>query len=64
MGTVLTGLRLAENAQRSPEEEGEEDPAPTLLFKSLQDWEQELRRLGPAGWRVSVANERFDMATR
>ncbi|XP_019411714.1 PREDICTED: myotubularin-related protein 11 isoform X1 [Crocodylus porosus] len=56
-----TQLRNLENAQRSPEEE--EDPAPTLLFESLQDWEQELRRLGPAGWRVSVANERFDMAT-
>ncbi|NWX38518.1 MTRAA protein, partial [Notiomystis cincta] len=47
-----------------PEEEDEEEEgsSATLLFESLQDWEKELQRLGAAGWRVSAANERFDMA--
>ncbi|XP_059688056.1 myotubularin-related protein 11 [Gavia stellata] len=44
------------------EEEEEEGSAATLLFESLRDWEQELKRLGAAGWRVSAVNERFDMA--
>ncbi|XP_078238290.1 myotubularin-related protein 11 isoform X2 [Pogona vitticeps] len=48
-----------ENGQPSQEEE---DP-PTLLFESLCDWEKELKRLGAEGWRVSPANERFDMST-
>ncbi|KAM3656914.1 myotubularin-related protein 11 [Ammospiza maritima maritima] len=48
-----------------PEEEEEEDDegsSTTLLFESLRDWEEELQRLGAAGWRVSAVNERFDMA--
>ncbi|XP_051629997.1 myotubularin-related protein 11 isoform X3 [Manacus candei] len=57
-------------AEAPPEEEeddedgGEEEEGlgATLLFESLQDWEKELERLGATGWRVSVVNERFDMA--
>ncbi|XP_064588668.1 myotubularin-related protein 11 isoform X1 [Zonotrichia leucophrys gambelii] len=49
-----------------PEEEEDEDEdegsSTTLLFESLRDWEEELQRLGAAGWRVSAVNERFDMA--
>ncbi|NXT08107.1 MTMRB protein, partial [Prunella fulvescens] len=49
-----------------PEEEEEEDEeqgsSTTLLFESLRDWEEELQRLGAAGWRVSAVNVRFDMA--
>ncbi|NXF96328.1 MTRAA protein, partial [Eubucco bourcierii] len=44
------------------EEEEKEGSAATLLFESLQDWEQELRRLGAEGWRVSAVNECFDLA--
>ncbi|XP_069734461.1 myotubularin-related protein 11 [Phaenicophaeus curvirostris] len=44
------------------DEDEDEDLAATLLFESLQDWEQELKRLGAEGWRVSAVNERFDMA--
>ncbi|XP_063173187.1 myotubularin-related protein 11 isoform X2 [Candoia aspera] len=34
-----------------------------LLFETLSDWEEELKRLGAASWRVSPVNERFDMST-
>ncbi|NXU93409.1 MTMRA protein, partial [Xiphorhynchus elegans] len=44
------------------EDDDEEGSGATLLFESLRDWEQELERLGAAGWRVSAVNERFDMA--
>ncbi|XP_064494442.1 LOW QUALITY PROTEIN: myotubularin-related protein 11 [Pseudopipra pipra] len=57
-------------AEAPPEEEEDDEDSDeeekglgaTLLFESLQDWEKELERLGAAGWRVSVVNERFDMA--
>ncbi|NXV58047.1 MTRAA protein, partial [Molothrus ater] len=56
----------ASSGEAIPEEEEEEDEdegsSTTLLFESLRDWEEELRRLGAAGWRVSAVNERFDMA--
>ncbi|XP_064257378.1 myotubularin-related protein 11 isoform X2 [Passer domesticus] len=55
----------ASPGEAPPEEEEEEDEegsSTTLLFESLRDWEQELQRLGAAGWRVSAVNERFDMA--
>uniref|UniRef100_A0A8C3N518 Uncharacterized protein n=1 Tax=Geospiza parvula TaxID=87175 RepID=A0A8C3N518_GEOPR len=42
--------------------DGEDGSSTTLLFESLRDWEEELQRLGAAGWRVSAVNERFDMA--
>ncbi|NXG43762.1 MTMRB protein, partial [Psilopogon haemacephalus] len=51
-----------EDGEEEEEEEEEEGSAATLLFESLQDWEQELQRLGAQGWRVSAANERFDLA--
>ncbi|XP_030821302.1 myotubularin-related protein 11 [Camarhynchus parvulus] len=44
------------------DEDGEDGSSTTLLFESLRDWEEELQRLGAAGWRVSAVNERFDMA--
>ncbi|CAN8206892.1 unnamed protein product [Coccothraustes coccothraustes] len=44
------------------EDEDEDGSSTTLLFESLRDWEEELQRLGAAGWRVSAVNERFDMA--
>lgn len=49
------------------EEDGDEEDegsGATPLFESLRDWEEELRRLGAEGWRVSAVNERFDMAPR
>ncbi|NWZ10453.1 MTMRB protein, partial [Agelaius phoeniceus] len=57
----------ASSGEAIPEEEEEEEDedegsSTTLLFESLRDWEEELRRLGAAGWRVSAVNERFDMA--
>ncbi|XP_071273420.1 LOW QUALITY PROTEIN: myotubularin-related protein 11 [Agelaius tricolor] len=56
----------ASSGEAIPEEEEDEDEdegsSTTLLFESLRDWEEELRRLGAAGWRVSAVNERFDMA--
>ncbi|NWV82841.1 MTMRB protein, partial [Dasyornis broadbenti] len=49
--------------EEEDEDEDEEEGSPTtLLFESLRDWEEELQRLGAAGWRVSAVNERFDMA--
>ncbi|NXD46387.1 MTMRB protein, partial [Copsychus sechellarum] len=48
--------------EEDEDEEEEEGSSTTLLFESLRDWEQELQRLGAAGWRVSAVNERFDMA--
>ncbi|KAJ7307181.1 hypothetical protein JRQ81_009168 [Phrynocephalus forsythii] len=41
----------------------EDQAFPTLLFESPVDWEKELRRMRADGWRVSPANERFDMST-
>ncbi|XP_077048296.1 myotubularin-related protein 11 isoform X2 [Agelaius phoeniceus] len=45
----------ASSGEAIPEEEEEEDEdegsSTTLLFESLRDWEEELRRLGAAGWR-------------
>ncbi|XP_043935832.1 myotubularin-related protein 11 [Protopterus annectens] len=35
----------------------------TQMFEALQDWEDELMRMGALGWRVSPVNERFDMST-
>ncbi|NXQ32743.1 MTMRA protein, partial [Alaudala cheleensis] len=51
-----------EGSSEEEEEEEEEGSSPVLLFESLRDWEEELQRLGAAGWRVSAVNERFDMA--
>ncbi|XP_040433910.1 LOW QUALITY PROTEIN: myotubularin-related protein 11, partial [Falco naumanni] len=51
-----------EEGDEEEEDDEEEGSAATLLFESLRDWEQELKRLGAAGWRVSAVNERFDMA--
>ncbi|XP_067328463.1 myotubularin-related protein 11 [Anolis sagrei] len=48
--------------EEEEEEEGEEGSG-TLLFEALSDWEKELERMGATGWRVSPANERFDMST-
>ncbi|XP_074836654.1 myotubularin-related protein 11 [Carettochelys insculpta] len=53
-------LRNRENTWLSKEESA---LPPMLLFEETSDWEKELRRLGAVGWRVSPANERFDMAT-
>lgn len=35
----------------------------TQMFETLQDWDDELMRMGALGWRVSLVNERFDMST-
>ncbi|KAM6294223.1 myotubularin-related protein 11 [Aegotheles albertisi] len=51
-----------EKEEEEEEEEEEDEGSATLLFESLRDWEEELERLGAAGWRVSAVNERFDMA--
>ncbi|NWZ98532.1 MTMRB protein, partial [Nesospiza acunhae] len=51
-----------EDGDEDEDEDGEHGSSTTLLFESLRDWEEELQRLGAAGWRVSAVNERFDMA--
>ncbi|NWT76025.1 MTMRB protein, partial [Prunella himalayana] len=60
-GWVSPGEAPPEEEEEEDEDE-EEGSSPTLLFESLRDWEEELQRLGAAGWRVSAVNVRFDMA--
>ncbi|XP_059727293.1 myotubularin-related protein 11 isoform X2 [Haemorhous mexicanus] len=66
LGDAADGWASPGEAPPEEEEEDEEDEedgsSTTLLFESLRDWEEELQRLGAAGWRVSAVNERFDMA--
>ncbi|XP_061872123.1 LOW QUALITY PROTEIN: myotubularin-related protein 11 [Colius striatus] len=57
-----TPLEDEQEEDEEDEEEEEEGSAATLLFENLHDWEEELKRLGALGWRVSAVNERFDMA--
>ncbi|NWR24241.1 MTMRB protein, partial [Emberiza fucata] len=62
-GWASPGEAIPEEEDEDEEDEdGDEGSSTTLLFESLRDWEEELQRLGAAGWRVSAVNERFDMA--
>ncbi|XP_063138652.1 myotubularin-related protein 11 isoform X6 [Rattus norvegicus] len=36
---------------------------PIPLLETLEDWETERKKQGARGWRVSMVNERFDVAT-
>ncbi|XP_036253707.1 myotubularin-related protein 11 [Molothrus ater] len=65
LGDAADGWASSEEAipeEEEEEEDEDEGSSTTLLFESLRDWQEELRRLGAAGWRVSAVNERFDMA--
>ncbi|XP_074385412.1 myotubularin-related protein 11 isoform X3 [Zonotrichia albicollis] len=62
LGDAADGWASPGEAVPEEEEEEDEGSSTTLLFESLRDWEEELQRLGAAGWRVSAVNERFDMA--
>uniref|UniRef100_H9GFZ0 Myotubularin phosphatase domain-containing protein n=1 Tax=Anolis carolinensis TaxID=28377 RepID=H9GFZ0_ANOCA len=62
-GCENVALKNLENSRQRREEEEAEEGSGTLLFETLSDWEKELQRMGADGWRVSPANERFDMST-
>ncbi|NWY91773.1 MTMRB protein, partial [Loxia curvirostra] len=65
LGDAADGWASPGEAPPEEEEEdkdGDDGSSTTLLFENLRDWEEELQRLGAAGWRVSAVNERFDMA--
>lgn len=37
---------------------------PVPLLETSEDWETERKKQGASAWRVSLVNERFDVATR
>lgn len=54
-----TGIILSKAGQTS----GSRKP-PIPLLETSEDWETERKKQGASAWRVSLVNERFDVATR